>query len=230
MKSGREILKKLPRNILRLVKKGYYFLLIKRGKFVSLEKEFEILKKIVPEGSRVVDIGANIGHYTILLSKLVGHNGRVLAFEPIPKTLDYLVSNIYSANTDNVTLINAAISGDSDEIKFTIPGDNLYRSYMDPNGNIDVMCFPLAVFLPKNWNFVFLKVDAEGCDESVIKDSIAIINSYRPTIMAELSLERAELLVDTLTDYSVRAIKGSHNKFFVPNERIGSFPIVGSPS
>jgi FkbM family methyltransferase len=225
MRFLRRILRKLPESVLILIKKSYYFFLIRRGKFISSEKEFEIVKRIIPEGSKVVDIGANVGHYTLLLSRLVGDSGRVLAFEPIPKTFNMLVSNIYSAKAENVSLINAAISDASKEANFTIPGENLYQSHMDIDGEIHVMCFPLTTFLPKDWEFCFLKIDAEGCDEEIIKNSIDAISSYRPIVMAELGSQKANGLVGLLIDYSVRGIKGSHNKFFVPNEKLDSFPV-----
>ena len=85
--------------------------------------------------------------------------------------------------------------------------------------------FPLRDFLPKDWEFCFLKIDAEGCDEDIIKNSIDVLNIYRPIVMAELNSKKANNLVNIFRDYSVRGIKGSHNKFFVPNEKIDDFPL-----
>lgn len=225
MKYLKKIFKHLPDDFLVIVKKFYYLILIKRDKFVSPEKEFELLKKIIVDGAKVIDIGANIGHYTILFSRLVGDNGRVLAFEPIPKTFDILVSNINNFKAKNVTLINAAISDMSREANFTVPNDNLYQSNMDNNGEIHVMCFPLTAFLPKDWECLFIKIDAEGGDEDIIRNSIDAINNLRPIVMAELNLNGAGKLVDIFIEYSIRGIKGSHNSFFVPNEKLDSFPV-----
>lgn len=221
----RKILKKLPDGILMFIKKIYYFFLIRYGKFVSSEKEFNLLKKIIPEGAKVVDIGANVGHYTILFSNLVGSEGRVLAFEPIPKTFNMLASNVRYTKFENVTLINAAISTACMEINFTIPEDNLYQSHMDIHGDIRVMCFPLKFFFPDNWNLYFLKIDAEGCDAEIIKNSIDTLNAARPIVMAEIGTKKANELIDIFIDYCVREVDGSHNKFFVPNEKLVNFPL-----
>lgn len=228
MKLLRKILKKLPDGILITMKKIYYFFLIRSGRFVSSEKEFKLVRSIIPEGAKVVDIGANVGHYTVLFSELVGEKGRVLAFEPIPKTFNMLASNVRWSKSENVTLINAAISDAGMEVNFTIPEENLYQSHMDVDGEIRVMCFPLNNFLPKNWELCFLKIDAEGCDEEIIKNSIDTLNIYRPIVMAELNSQKANELIDIFSDYSVRAIKGSHNKFFVPNEKLDAFPLQDS--
>ncbi|MTI98597.1 MAG: FkbM family methyltransferase [Marinobacter adhaerens] len=228
MELFRKILKRLPDSILVSMKKVYYFFLIRSGKFVSQEKEFSLLRMIIPEGAKVVDIGANVGHYTLLFSKLVGDKGRVLAFEPIPTTFNMLVSNVHFSRSENVTLINAAISDASKEVNFTIPEENLYQSHMDDEGDIRVMCFPLMTFLPKDWDLGFLKIDAEGCDENIIRNSIDTLNAYRPIVMAELNSKKANELISIFKDYCLKGVKGSHNKFFVPLEKLDSFPLQDS--
>jgi len=149
MEFFRKILKKLPDGILISMKKIYYFFLIRAGKFVSSEKEFRILRSIIAEGAKVVDIGANVGRYTLLFSGLVGVKGRVLSFEPIPKTFNMLASNVRWSKSENITLVNAAVSDASMEVNFTIPEENLYQSRMDIGGDIHVMCFPLEIFCQK---------------------------------------------------------------------------------
>lgn len=198
----------------------YYKTKINQGSFKSQEAEFNIIAKFVKEGDKVIDIGANVGHYTLKLSELVGKEGRVIAFEPIPETFEMLSSNVGYSAKGNVTLINGAISTTVMEVKFTIPKENLYQSHMDEAGDICVMAFPLSSFLPDDWNLVFVKIDAEGCDESIIKSAIDILNRFRPIVMAEISRESAESLADSMKNYTVLGLKGSHNQFIVPTEKI----------
>ena len=61
-------------------------------------------------GDTVVDIGANIGYYTILLSKLVGDSGKVYAFEPGPKNFELLCKNVEMNNCRNVILENKSVA------------------------------------------------------------------------------------------------------------------------
>ena len=63
-----------------------------------LTKEYEpletkVIKNIVKEGDIVVDAGANIGYYTVLLSKLTGNKGKVYAFEPEQSCFELLKRN-----------------------------------------------------------------------------------------------------------------------------------------
>src|SRR5690606_41619503 len=53
---------------------------IKKGNFVTDEPEYKVLPNFIRKGDWVIDIGANVGHYTIQFSELVGKEGRVIAF------------------------------------------------------------------------------------------------------------------------------------------------------
>lgn len=52
--------------------------------------ETNIMKNYIKEGDIVIDVGANIGYFTLLFSKLVGENGKVFAFEPESKNFELL--------------------------------------------------------------------------------------------------------------------------------------------
>lgn len=67
-----------------------------------------VIKKIVRPGMICLDVGANIGYITRLLSDLVGHNGKVIAIEPHPKLFDILKKNTQKMR--NVELANVAIT------------------------------------------------------------------------------------------------------------------------
>src|SRR5882672_1432078 len=69
----------------------------------------DALVDVVHSGNCVVDVGAHIGFYTLLLSKLVGPSGRVLAFEPLMWNFSVLYDNIRLNNCSHVTAINKAV-------------------------------------------------------------------------------------------------------------------------
>src|SRR5690242_7899597 len=75
-----------------------------RGRFRSHEPEFETLAALVHPGDWVLDVGANVGHYTLRLSSLVGESGRVIAFEPIVDTFAILAAMVRHAPHRNITL------------------------------------------------------------------------------------------------------------------------------
>lgn len=70
--------------------------------------EIALMNQYIKKGDVVLDIGANIGFYTNILSDLVGANGKVYAFEPDKKNFSHLQKN--AAGLKNVVLINKAVS------------------------------------------------------------------------------------------------------------------------
>jgi FkbM family methyltransferase len=75
------------------------------------------LEKSAHEGSMCVDIGANLGYFTVLMSRLVGSTGRVVAFEPMPDTLNLLRKTIHANQLKNVTVEGAAVSSASGSLE-----------------------------------------------------------------------------------------------------------------
>src|SRR5215472_9429286 len=67
--------------------------------------EFEsqrVFKSMVRPGMTVYDVGANAGFFTLLFSKLTGRRGKVIAFEPCPYEMRYLLEHVRINALDNV--------------------------------------------------------------------------------------------------------------------------------
>src|ERR1039458_2913864 len=75
----------------------------------ELPKQLAIASQIRPSDV-IYDIGANVGIYTLLFSKLVGAGGRVFAFEPLPRNLEYLRRHIKINRVANVAVLDVALS------------------------------------------------------------------------------------------------------------------------
>lgn len=71
--------------------------------------ETEIFKGLIKPGMNVVDIGANIGYYSLLASRLVGESGKVYAFEPFENTFEILERNVVVNGLYNIFPIRKAI-------------------------------------------------------------------------------------------------------------------------
>ncbi|MFA6361484.1 MAG: FkbM family methyltransferase [Candidatus Shapirobacteria bacterium] len=95
------------------------------GQRIALEKyepyETELILRQVKSGDIIVDVGANIGYYTILLADKVGKSGKVYAFEPDSTNFEILEKNIKANNLENVVVIKTAV-GSKNETK------TLYKS------------------------------------------------------------------------------------------------------
>jgi len=72
--------------------------------------ETSLIDQLIRPGDTVLDIGANIGYYTLLFAKLVGERGRVFAFEPEPENFKLLKKNVALSGYHNVVLIPKAAS------------------------------------------------------------------------------------------------------------------------
>jgi FkbM family methyltransferase len=76
--------------------------------------ETETVKRIVKPGMCILEIGANVGYYTILMGKLVGKNGKIYAYEPYPRSVDILIRNLkLNILTDIVEVHGLAVSGEN---------------------------------------------------------------------------------------------------------------------
>lgn len=72
--------------------------------------ETYLIRKLVKPGDSVVDVGANIGYFTLIMAQIVGGDGKVLAFEPDKKLFNILTKNIENNGYRNVVLFNKGLS------------------------------------------------------------------------------------------------------------------------
>ena len=84
-----------------------------------------VLVSQVRAGMTVLDVGANIGYYTVQLANMVGACGRVLAFEPNPVLCDELKCNIDLNHFTNTLVFPFALSDSFGESSFYLPADGL---------------------------------------------------------------------------------------------------------
>src|SRR5207253_7776456 len=128
------------------LKRYYYAWQIRRGRFRTHEREFQRLEEFVSPGDWAIDVGANVGHYTAKLSKLVGPAGRVLALEPVPKTFELLAHNARHFPFANVTLLNLAASDRSAVLGMEVPAveNGTYLAHItDKATGLNILAMPL---------------------------------------------------------------------------------------
>ena len=152
----------------------------------SYEYEKQILfTKVVKEGSVVYDIGAHVGFYTLLASELVGPKGKVIAFEPYPRNLEYLKRHLQLNKCNNVTVIEAAVAEQSG-IGFFEEGDNSTTGHLSSNSkhgvkvktvSLDDLVLKKQIPPPD-----YMKIDVEGAELLVFKGARLVLINYYPTI------------------------------------------------
>ena len=82
--------------------------------------ETKFLKKIIKPGQTVLDVGANMGWYSIHFSKWVGQNGKIFAFEPVPEIYEELTSNINLNFCQNIIVFNCALGNQNESVLFNV--------------------------------------------------------------------------------------------------------------
>ena len=189
----------LPERLLLELKKRRYLRVLKRLS-IHDDPEFPIVRRLVRAGDVVLDVGANFGPYTRLLSEWVYPSGRVLSFEPIPDTFAILDWCCKRLPVRNVELHNCALSDIARSAFMEIPryhggGLNYYESRITSNGpkhdsrrHKAVQLRLLDSFLDDLRGTVSLvKCDVEGHEWEVIQGARRLIETFSPSWLIEVS-------------------------------------------
>ena len=152
----------------------------------------EALLDLVREGSCALDIGAHIGYYTLLLSKLVGSRGKVIAFEPLPENFDVLEENIQLNLGCHVEAVNKAVFESSSQLELGFTTDSPFPGtaslFAEPGlPLVRVDAVSLDDFLhDRNERIDFIKIDVEGAEEQVLQGARRTIERDHPTLIIEV--------------------------------------------
>jgi FkbM family methyltransferase len=173
----------------------------RKDKSTIIEKEMAILPRILKKGDYAIDIGANIGEYTLLLSKIVGATGKVFAFEPIPSTFNKLKSLVKIAKLPNVKLFNIALSNKKQKTIMVIEKTpekwwNFHAAHISSNKNHhaskNIRKFEVTVNTLDNIfngcsTLQFIKCDSEGMELFILKGGKKLLHLLKPHILLEVA-------------------------------------------
>lgn len=146
------------------------------------EKQRAFQRAIKP-GDVVYDIGANVGFYTLLSSVLTGDQGRVYAFEPLPRNLRDLREHIEINGIVNCRVIEAAVAQEDGEACFD-PSLNRSQGRLSASGTILVRTVALDSLLRQTSISPpsLMKIDIEGAEVECLRGAARTITSSRPII------------------------------------------------
>ena len=171
--------------------------------------EMDLFKQVCGAGSVVIEAGANIGAHTVGLARLVGSQGRVLAFEPQRLVYQTLCANVALNSLTNVDCYWAALG--SQEGLVTVPevDPNQYSNFgglslLGVQKGMPIPCFTLDRFvaLPR---VTLIKVDVEGMETEVLRGSEQILRKFKPLLYVENDrLEQSEALIRLIAGLGYR--------------------------
>jgi len=199
-----------------------------------------LVKSEVKRGDVVIDLGANIGYWTLFFAQLVGENGRVFAFEPEPSNFKILEKNVRINGYQNVVLIQKAASSITGRAKLYLSYESTDNRIYDTHDNRDFINIETITldeyFRTFDREINFIKSNIQGADfaaiqgmSSLLKKSknIKIMTEFSPYLLKPFNAEPEEFL-KTLTDegFNLYDINSVDNKIYstTVNELLKKYP------
>jgi len=147
-----------------------------------------VVKRLLKEGDVFLDIGANVGYFTMLASSLVKSSGKVIAFEPNPQNLQLIYSSMFESNTANVDIYPYAVSDKKAILKFTTVGSN--GGVVTESAKVQQYYFlvPAVVtdeVLGNEEKINLIKIDIEAHEPYAIRGMEKLIKRLKPKIITE---------------------------------------------
>lgn len=158
------------------------------------------LSEILRAGDVFIDVGANIGFFSLYAAKLVGPRGRVISFEPNPSSAEILEKNIAMNGFKNITVVRKAVSNTPGELTLHIPANNnvggaslvhrgeTLRTVQVPVDTLDSVLAGLQVTNPK-----LIKFDIEGAELNAVQGGRKILSTPHIAALLEISERSLQL-------------------------------------
>ena len=171
--------------------------------------------KFVSKNDVVIDIGAHFGFFTLLMADLVGPNGQVHSFEPIPSTYKVLKKNADAF--DNIHINKKAIWRMNEQLYLNDYGlnDSAFNSYREPRGinkinvnKVKVNAIKLDEYIKNTKiNPKFIKIDAESTEFEVLLGMDFILKNIKPIICIEIGdlgvagAKKSKIIIEYILNY-----------------------------
>lgn len=135
--------------------------------------EISILRNALEEGDVFLDVGANIGIYSLVASKLVGNKGRVISIEADPYSAAKLRGNVDINRISNIKIQQVGVSDRNETLSLhqQMTGNRGGSTFVGSGDGVKVECLPLRAILDmeKLSQAAALKIDIEGFEEKVLR-------------------------------------------------------------
>jgi FkbM family methyltransferase len=157
-------------------------LLLRDGYFEPYETS--LIEAEIRPGDVVLDVGANIGYYTLIFARLVGERGRVYAFEPDPTNFRLLKKNVRANGYQNVVFVKKAVADVSGTSSLFLCPDNkgdhrLFDSY-DGRDSVTIEATTLDEhFAEFQGQINFIKMDIQGSEGRAVRGMQGLLRRYR---------------------------------------------------
>jgi FkbM family methyltransferase len=206
-------------------------------------EEIDFVKKGLKEGDVFVDIGSNIGIFSLVASQIVGKNGKVIAFEPTPETFKRLEENISLNNIFNIDAFQLGISNSKkDEIlSISQEGFDAWNSFTKPSkgerfnkvtiktDSLDNLATEIEYLSKAS----LIKIDVEGWESMVISGAENLLTKNdAPMLMVEFTEQNAinagsstKILYNKIVQFGYRLYRYDYKNIMLIHESYnGPYP------
>lgn len=148
-----------------------------------VQYDFDLLDRFLHKNETFIDIGANIGTFTLYASKLVGSEGKVLTFEPHPKFYNFMLYNIKLNGFQNIDYHNVGLSNENSELYFSENLDSMNHILtQQSNDSIKVKVHKLDDYTEAYKIIDLIKIDIEGYELFCLKGALSTLKKTRKVI------------------------------------------------
>ena len=153
----------------------------------------------VKPGMTALDIGANLGFYSLLMAQCVGPNGRVIGFEPLPFLHEMAMKSVSENGFDQCIIHNVALGTEVGEAQLVYAPNstNWGGAYLCFDGSVpadhtavSVPVRPLSTHVSADRPIDFIKIDVEGAEPMVLEAAADLLRKNRPVILSEIHADQ----------------------------------------
>jgi len=160
----------------------------------------KLLEKVVKPEYTVLDIGGHIGYFALLLSKLVGVNGKVITFEPQELLNNFIKENLKLNNVENCKVERVLISNQIGDVEFNESPDfghsSISHAILEKKEITTTIkqSTTLDNYVANNLEDLdFIKLDVEGAEYLILNESSKnALTKYKPALLIEMHNKQIE--------------------------------------
>jgi FkbM family methyltransferase len=145
----------------------------------------QAMRPFLNPGSTVVDIGANIGYYTLLAASRVGSQGKVIAFEPCAENIALLQRSLRKNNFRNVTIHAKAVAETERILRFGMSDSIAELDRGAAEKQFQVESVALDSFLKDEPRIDLIKIDIDGGEGLALRGMGELLKRHRPVLFTE---------------------------------------------
>lgn len=198
--------------------------------------ELKFVSQYLRPGDKAMDIGANVGIFSVVMGASVGADGAVFAFEPMASNVLRLKKNLDKNALSNVSVFPVALGAADGQMRLHMATDPAYPSLQEVQGGFGSRTEVLVQVrsLDGIWeelgcpDISMVKIDVEGSEADVLRGASRFLTTCCPTLLVEAnSVKDLDLLCQQLCGLGYRHVRPEG---FAPMNHLFIFPVSARKS